>query len=140
MACFHIHCFYKHYWYTTWSIFIIVLNGHFLSSSWIINEVFVNTLCWRCILTCQCLRVLFQVYRANFWVTTWPILWQILFLGVWGTMGKDPHGENVHHFQNFYHHFLSTLGHALTESGVKTSGAWMIYGTYPSVRIKYGFY
>ena len=47
----------------------------------------------------------------------------------------DPHRENVDHFQNFYHPFLSTLGHALTESRVKIRGAPTFYGTIPSYRI-----
>ena len=41
-----------------------------------------------------------------------------------GDNGEGPPMKKLtHHFENFYHHFLSTSGHALTESSVKTSGA-----------------
>ena len=42
----------------------------------------------------------------------------------WGT----PCCEITYHFQNFYHHFLTTLRHVLTYSGVKTFGPRRIYG------------
>ena len=52
----------------------------------------------------------------------------------WGT----PCCEITYHFQNFYHHFLTTLGHVLTYSGVKTFGPRRIYGISGSYWIIYG--
>lgn len=58
--------------------------------------------------------------------------WGFLLSIFWQIRGKmmgsgTPCCEATHHFQNFYHHFLTIPGHVLTYSSVKTFGPCWIY-------------
>ena len=75
-------------------------------------------------------KLSFQRYQIRPYLDILLFLFSMTFYRKW-----TPHRENLHHFQNFYHPFLSTLGHALTESKVKIRGALTFYGTIPSYRI-----